>query len=202
MLDRRWNAANGPRHRWNARLVRYADDFVVLARYIGEPIQRFLNDLFEGELGLKLSQEKTRIIQLGQKGASLDFLGYTFRFGTSKLWPGQPYWQLHPSAKSQKRFRETIRNFLSKGNKVPPHDLLPTLNRKLCGWENYFRLGQPSVAFGKMDYYVTHRTWRHLRRRSQRKCHSFGKTGLHRALSNAGLFRLSQWRSRQRLVNT
>jgi len=199
-LDRQWHRAGGPRHRWNARLVRYADDFVVLARYIGEPIRRYLSDLLEGRLGLKLNQDKTRIFHLMDKGTSLDFLGYTFRYDKSRRGTRR-FWNLFPSTKSQQRLRDKIRNILNPRNKTPVHDVLPDLNKVLRGWGNYFRLGYPSVAFSKMDYYVTHRMWCHLRRRSQRKCHSFGKTGLHSSLTNAGLFRLGTWHSRQRLVN-
>lgn len=199
-LDRRWNAQDGPRRRWNARLVRYADDFVVLARYIGEPIKQFLTELLEERMGLTLNQDKTRILHLNEKGARLDFLGYTFRYDNSKRGTGR-YLNLCPSAKSQQRLREKIRAILSSGNKTPAHDVLQDLNPVLRGWGRYFNLGYPSVSFSKMDYYVTHRMWCHLRRRSQRKCHSFGKTGLHASLTNAGLFRLGTWHSRQRLVN-
>jgi RNA-directed DNA polymerase len=199
-LDRRWNDKTGPRYRWNARLVRYADDFVVLGRYIGEPIKQFLMDVLEACLGLKLNQEKTRIVNLRQEGESLDFLGYTYRHDRSKRGPGR-YWKLCPSAKAQLRFRDKIRSILRPGNKTPPQEVILVLNPVLRGWGNYFSLGHPSDAFGKMDYYVTHRMWCHLRRRSQRKCHSFGNTGLHAALTGAGLFRLSNWHYRQHLVN-
>lgn len=57
-----------------------ADDFVVLARHLGEPIERYLLDTLEGSLRLKVNREKSRIVQMRRKGASLSFLGYTFRY--------------------------------------------------------------------------------------------------------------------------
>ena len=200
-LDRRWHAKDGPRQKWNARLVRYADDFVVLARYIGEPIQRYLSVLLEGRLGLKLNRDKTRILPLGEKGEALDFLGYTFRYDESKLGKQGRYLNLVPSQKSQQRFRDKIRCILSSGNKTPPHDVIQDLNSVLRGWSRYFSAGYPNQVLRKMDWYVTHRMWCHLRRRSQRKCHSFGRTHLHASLTGAGLFRMGEWHSRQRLVN-
>lgn len=66
----------------SVQMVRYADDFVVLAnsrnlvvKYVRPAIEKFLS-----ERGLSLSQEKTKLFKLSQKGAQLDFLGYTFKY--------------------------------------------------------------------------------------------------------------------------
>ncbi len=199
-LDRQWHRENGPRTHWNARLVRYADDFVVLARYIGEPIQKFLTRMLEGHLGLKLNQDKSCIIDLGCQGTSLNFLGYTLRRDRSKGGLGH-YWNLFPSTKSQQRLRDKVRTVLGPGNKAPVAVVLEQVSDTVRGWGNYFNMGYPASAFSKMDWYITHRMWCHLRRRSQRKSHSFGSKQLHAQLTQAGLFRLGTWHSRQRLVN-
>jgi RNA-directed DNA polymerase len=199
-LDRQWHSDNGPRVRWNARLVRYADDFVVLARYIGEPIESYLTRLLEGHLGLKLNREKTCIIDLTCQGASLNFLGYTLRQDKSKRGAGR-YWNMFPSKKSQQRLRDKIRFVLRPGNKAPVKEAIEQVNMTVRGWGSYFNMGYPAEAFSKMDWYITHRMWCHLRRRSQRKSQSFGSTQLHAALTHAGLFRLGAWHSRQRLAN-
>ena len=70
---------DGPSHWANARLVRYADDFVVMARYQGYRIDEWLDAKFEGWLGLTIIREKTKVIHLDQ-AESLDFLGFTFRY--------------------------------------------------------------------------------------------------------------------------
>jgi len=199
-LDRQWHRENGPRTRWNARLVRYADDFVVLARYVGEPIQKFLTRMLEGHLGLKLNRDKTCIIDLGCQGTSLNFLGYTLRRDRSKRGPGH-YWNLFPSTKSQQRLRDKVRIVLRPGNKAPVEEAIAQVNDTVRGWGNYFNMGYPAATFSKMDWYITHRMWCHLRRRSQRKSHSFPSTQLHASLTQGGLFRLGTWHSRQRLVN-
>jgi len=69
---------DGPGQWANAKLVRYADDFVVLARYQTKAIAQFVESKLEQWMGLELNREKTRVVDLKQMGSSLDFLGYTF----------------------------------------------------------------------------------------------------------------------------
>ena len=70
---------DGPSHWVSARLVRYADDFVVMVRYQGYRIDEWLDAKLEGWLGLTIIREKTKVIHLDQ-AESLDFLGFTFRY--------------------------------------------------------------------------------------------------------------------------
>src|SRR5205085_9376637 len=107
-FDRRWQAPGGPRGRWNARLVRYADDFVVLARYIGEPIQASVEQVLEGEVGLRLNREKTQTVHLRAVGASLDFLGYTFRYDRERRRGPHRYLNLFPSKAAEVRLRGRV----------------------------------------------------------------------------------------------
>ena len=89
--------------------MRYADDFVVLApRYVGSELNRFMEDKLENWLGLEINREKTRVVNLKEKGASLDFLGYTFRYYDSLKGLGQ-YLNMSPSAKALKKQREKVR---------------------------------------------------------------------------------------------
>ena len=190
-LDRRWHAPGGPRARYNARLVRYADDFVVLARYIGEPIQRFLTETLEGHLGLQLNREKTRILALQEEGESLDFLGYTFRYDRDRHGrPDKKYWNLFPSKQAEQRLREKIRQKTSCHNKQPVPELIGELNRLLRGWGEYFKVGYPSGVFRRVNGYVGHRIACHLRRRSQRRCRQLDGDSLYASLTRAGLYRL------------
>jgi RNA-directed DNA polymerase len=189
-LDRSWHVPGGPRARFNARLVRYADDFVVLARYIGDPIQHFLEETLEGQLGLWINREKTRILNLTEPGASLDFLGYTFRFERDLGGRPKKYLNLFPSLGAQKRLREKVRALMDSRNKAPVPEMIGDLNRVLRGWGRYFGEGYPSRVFRRMNWYVHQQMLRHLRRRSQRRCRQLGDTSLYEALKRAGLYRL------------
>lgn len=186
-LDKAWHAAGGPRERYNARLVRYADDFVILARYIGAPIQGAVEEMVEGVLGLTLNREKTRVVDLQAEGASLDFLGFTFR--RDKDLQGRPwrYLNVEPSRKAMARLRERVRQIVHSGNKQPIPEMIAALNRMLVGWANYFRYGYPRKAFRKVNYYVRDRLTRHMRRRSQRRCRKLKGPSMYAALKAAGL---------------
>ena len=73
-----------------AKLVRYADDFVVLARYQSREAWRdFIESKLENWMGLEINREKTRMVDLKQEGASLDFLGFTFRYDRDR-YGGRP----------------------------------------------------------------------------------------------------------------
>jgi RNA-directed DNA polymerase len=78
-FDTVFHRPTGPAHWANAKLVRYADDFVVLARHQSEKLKEFLESQLETWLGLEINRDKTRVVDLREAGSSLDFLGYTFR---------------------------------------------------------------------------------------------------------------------------
>lgn len=68
--------------------MRYADDFVILARYPGRRIAAWAEATVEDWMGLENNREKTTVVRLEEAGASLDFLGYTFRYERDKY--GRP----------------------------------------------------------------------------------------------------------------
>jgi RNA-directed DNA polymerase len=168
-FDRVFHRADGPAQWAKAKLVRYADDFVVLARYISPQLQHFIESKLEGWLGLQLNREKTRILNLQSPGQSLDFLGYTFRYDRDRLGRDKRYWNLTPSRKALTRERAVLHEKLSlRRSHVPLPDLIIELNRHLRGWANYFSLGYPRKAMRDINAYVLRRLAQHLKRRSQR----------------------------------
>lgn len=186
-LDLRWN--RGPKKAWNAHLVRYADDFVVLARYIGEPIQTFLSELLEGKMGLTLSPEKTRIVNLREPGTSLDFLGYTFRFDRDLTGGDHKYLNLFPSKQSERRICAKIK-LRTERRVVPLPVVVAELNKDLLYWGRYFAGGYPSKVFRRIDRYVHMRMTRVLRNRSQRRMKVPDEHSLYSWLQSFELVRL------------
>jgi RNA-directed DNA polymerase len=166
-LDLRWHRAQGPRSRYNARLVRYADDFVILARYIGAPILSFLTELLEGKMGLTLNQTKTRILDLREAGTSLDFLSYTFRFDSGRN-GGDRYLNQFPSKKALTRRRAEVKALTCRRSALTLPRVVAELNRGLLSWGRYFSLGYPSKSFSDLDDYTRMRLVRFSRTRSQR----------------------------------
>src|SRR5207302_9257622 len=106
-FDHLFQRADGPAQWAKAKLVRYADDFVVLARYISPQLREWIEGKLEGWLGLHINREKTRVLNLQQSGQSLDFLGYTFRYDRDQYGRGtRRYLNLQPSRKAMARERE------------------------------------------------------------------------------------------------
>jgi RNA-directed DNA polymerase len=171
-FDKRFHASDGPAHGTPARLVRYADDLVVLARSQDPQLLARVDGLLEEWMGLTINRDQTRVVNLNDPGTHLDFLGYTFRYDRDRYGRAQRYLHVGPSAKALNRERATLRAMTSSrvGWKPIP-TLIRDLNRHLAGWANYFGQGYPREAFRTINEYVRSRLIRHLRRRSQRAFH-------------------------------
>jgi RNA-directed DNA polymerase len=162
-------SANGPGRWAKAHIVRYADDFVVLARYTGTQLCGFIESKIEAWLGLELNREKTKVVDLRQPGASLDFLGFTFRYDRSIKAHGSRYLNVTPSAKALQAERDALRSMIGKRQShVPVPRLIEKINQQLRGWSNYFSFGYPRRAKRTVNWYVRGRLMKHLCRRSQR----------------------------------
>jgi len=169
-FDRRFQRREGPGHWAKAKLVRYADDFVVLARYVGPQVQGWIEHTLEGWLGLKLNREKTRVVDLKQEGASLNFLGYTFRYQRDRQGRERRYLNVSVSDQALKRARQRVHELTDRSmSHRPVPQLVGALNRYLRGWANYFSYGHPRRAFHAVNAQVHSRLVQHLRRqRGQR----------------------------------
>ena len=175
LLDRVFHRS-GPAVWANARIVRYADDFVVMARYVGPRIEKWLEDLLEGKLGLRINRKKTRVVRVAKDGGSLDFLGYTFRWCRDLKGGDHKYLAIHPSAKALKRFRERVRDKTSPKRGLLPLDVIAgDLNAYLRGWTQYFSRFHRHSTFSSANVYVLDRVRNHLQRRSQRPCRPRGE---------------------------
>jgi len=190
-FDRTFRAVDGPGHFANARIVRYADDFVVLARYQGRRLIDFVESFIEARMGLTINRKKTRVIHLEEEGASLDFLGFTLRFDRDLQGRGRRYLNVTPSKKSLGREREQLRALTSRRMCFKPiPTLIQELNRQLMGWSTYFRYGYPRVAFREINRHVQIRLACHLQRRSQRRFRPPKGQTLYGHLVALGLLRL------------
>jgi RNA-directed DNA polymerase len=152
-----------------AKLVRYADDFVVLARYQGERLQASVEGFIEGRMGLTINREKTRIVDLKEEGAKLDFLGYSFRQDRDLWGREHRYLNVVPSAKSVAREKERIRELTDHHHCFQPlPEMIKRVNRQTAGWKNYFNFGYAREAMREINHFIQERLIRHTQRRSQR----------------------------------
>ena len=172
-FDRAFHAKDGPAQFANARLVRYADDFVVLARWMGPRIVAWLERTLEQDLGLAVNRTKTRVVRMHERGARLDFLGFTLRYDRDLHGRDRRYLTVVPSTRAQARAREKLRGLTSASVKTPLADTVATVNVFLRGWRTYYRYGYPRVSFRRINYYLQVRFRCFLRNRSQRCSHPF-----------------------------
>ena len=161
-LDRLDKEVN-ERKELKARMVRYADDFVILARVgqgtaLLERLKRWLKNR-----GLTLNEKKTRLVDIRQE--AIKFLGFSVSWRRrKKLWWG--YAHVEPHTQSQQKLRDGVRELLNHWTQVrPEEEVMCALNRKLKGWRAYFRYGHPAHALGKLDYYLQNKLRRWLWKR-------------------------------------
>jgi RNA-directed DNA polymerase len=136
---------------------------------VSPKLHGFIETKLESWMGLEINREKTQVIDLKQKGASLDFLGFTFRYEPDHFGHGHRYLQVGPSKKAVKRERAKLHELTSgPARSTPIPTLIASLNRHLKGWGNYFRYGYPRRALDQINEHVQVCLRQNLRGRSQR----------------------------------
>jgi len=187
-FDKVFHRPGGPACWANARLVRYADDFVAMARYQGKQLQGWIEEKLEGWMDLEINREKTRVVNLKEEGESIDFLGYTFRYDRDLRGRGHRYLNVFPSKKSLARERERLRKMTGTRYCFKPVPLVvKKLNRQLYGWSSYFNFGYSRDALREINSFVRSRMAVHLGRRSQRPFRSPEGRTLYEHLDRMGL---------------
>ena len=179
---------DGPGVWAKARLVRYADDFVILARYQTPRLMAWVEQTLEGRFKLTINREKTRVVKLSEAGASLSFLGFTFRYDRDLHGRDRRYLNVFPAKKSVARLREKLRRASGRQPGDAASDCSSVrCNRLLHGWKHYFSLGYPRVAFRAVNRYAVEALTRHLQRRSQRPFRPPAGVSFYAQLQSLGL---------------
>jgi RNA-directed DNA polymerase len=135
---------------FRARVVNYADDFVILSRgFAGEALA--WTKAVMTKLGLTLNEAKTSVKDARREG--FDFLGYTLgpqRYRKDGHW----YLGACPSKKSVQRIKTKVGDMLRSRNKRAWPDVRAKLNRLLAGWSAYFGHGTRLQAYRAVDNHV------------------------------------------------
>jgi RNA-directed DNA polymerase len=165
------------------RMVRYADDFVILTRSYEEAAAALaLVAAWVAENGLVLHPEKTRVGDCRQPGEGFDFLGYRFEAGRRDV-----------RLKSFQRLRDTIREKTKRTRGQSLEFVIADLNRTLRGWFGYFKHAQP-LTFAKLDAMIRRRLRALLRKQEKRPgpgiCLNDHRRWPIAFFANAGLFAL------------
>jgi group II intron reverse transcriptase/maturase len=159
-LDSRWDSKMG-------HLFRYADDMVILCRSQkqAEASMRWIEEVVH-ELGLELNTDKTH---MGHIREGFDFVGFTFREGPSPK-TGKMVRSRMPRKQSRKNIRHNLKETL-KGECLGRslEEIIPTLNRSIRGWAQYFRGSQCYQALLDLHGYVCEQLRIFMRRRHKTK---------------------------------
>jgi RNA-directed DNA polymerase len=181
VLDMYW----AERYASLGKLVRYADDFVIICRS-----KRAAQEAFQAvttiitRLKLTLHPTKTQIVDMGQAG--FDFLGFHFHKLVSKRTHTRlPY--MWPSQKAMKTVRKKLHDITARKRLSNPFsEMVRYLNRVIRGWRGYFRIGNSSQKLLQLDRYVRRRLRQWVRTQKGARGHWDGR-GFERMLAHSGL---------------
>jgi RNA-directed DNA polymerase len=151
----------GRGEQFRARVVNFADDFVILSRSNAKEALEWTRNVIT-RLGLTLNEAKTSIREA--RTESFSFLGYTFgphRFRKDGHW----YLGASPSKKALERFKGKVGELLVPGNKGKWPEVRDRLNQMLRGWSSYFSYGTRTQAYRAVDNYVYQGVRQFLRKR-------------------------------------
>jgi RNA-directed DNA polymerase len=165
------------------RMVRYADDFVILCR-TREEADAALAEVraWVSENGLALHPEKTHVGDCRQPGQGFEFLGYRFEAG-----------ERHVRQKSLNKFKDSIREKTRRTRGDSLARSVADLNPLLRGWFGYFKHAH-HTTFGKLDGFVRRRLRAVLRKQEKRPgqgiCRADHQRWPNAFFAEAGLFAL------------
>ena len=168
----------------NWRLIRYADDFVLMVagdRHHAEALREEVSAVL-APLGLRLAPEKTKVVHIDE---GFTFLGFDIRRlrkrGTSKY-----YVYTKPSRKAIQAIKDKVKAKTYRSTRHQELDeLIRSLNRSLAGWANYFRYGVSKAVFSAIDSFTWLRLMRWIRRKYEGK-HRLGMKDLRRRFCDKG----------------
>ena len=152
-------------------IVRYADDFVILARSWVDGFLQRVEGILEGRMGLTVNRGKTKVLDFREPHTTLTFLGYDFRMVRDRLFgTGKRYLTFGPSKKSMKGIREKIHAIThARNGLLTVEKVVGRLNKLTKGWGAFYSVGYPSKAFHAVNGYALRRMARFLNRKSQRR---------------------------------
>lgn len=137
-------------------IVRYADDFVIMVRGTrkqAEGIKGEVSEFLSEHLGLTLSPEKTVITHVDQ---GFDFLGFHMRRYDER----RPIFLVRPSKKATEKLLRRVDEVLATCLHVPEVEWIPSLNRLLRGWVEYYRRTNAKRMFNRLDHIIWWKVFR------------------------------------------
>jgi RNA-directed DNA polymerase len=175
---------------WQAHVINYADDFVILSR--GHAAEALAwTDRTMARLGLTLNRAKTRLCDA--QAERFDFLGYSFGQHCFRQ-TGRRFIGASPSARSVQRLKDKVGAILVPGNMGRWDEVRDTLTRLLRGWCGYFSPGSHYVADRAIEAHIYDRVRNFLARRHKMPARRIGPFTMAAVFSTYGVPRLRHCR--------
>ena len=185
-FDTAWRAG-GLERRWQARLIRYADDFVVLCRAKAAQVQVVVADQLEA-LGLTLNATKTRVLDARRQ--AFTFLGFTVRVTRSRR-TGREFPLIRPSADARQRLRDKVKTLTGRDHlALPAPTVIAAINRVLRGWAGYFYFQHCTRDFSALRWFIEERVRTYLRRKHRHRTRAYQAFPYAVLYGRLGLYRL------------
>ena len=188
----------GHEHRYQARIVNYADDFVILCRRRAEDAMTAMRGMMQ-RLKLTVNETKTHVRRLPAE--SFDFLGYTFgRMYSPRT--GGAYLGARPARKKVLGVCHRLNELVGKlPTFIRPEALVYQVNQVLRGWANYFGYGTYTPAFVSVHQHVLHRVRQWLRRKFKVPGRAYREYPDSRLERELGLLNLTRFQRRHSWAN-
>jgi len=168
VLDTLW-VVKRVQERLGARLIRYADDCVILCRGNTDRILKGVKRVFD-DLGLTLNEEKTHVVDARQE--MFHFLGFTIGMKRGRK-TGKMYPHIEPTKKALKHIRSEIKQLTTERySAIPTEVVIRRVNEVARGWVGYFRYGNCTKTMSSFRRYLVYRMRIYLRRKHH--YHSLG----------------------------
>lgn len=187
LVDRIVNDTRKLFYQMGIKIVRYADDFVLMGKRITQQVVDRLWKILD-RMGLKLNENKTRIIQAEK--TAFNFLGFAVRYDRDLKGRNKHYWNIIPSDKAGKKIREKINAFLAKSGHLSPIRVTQGLNVMIRGWLNYYDIpgvSYPAMGKRRLRHYLYERLNRYYNRKSQRRSRLYGQQAFELLVRKWGL---------------
>ena len=170
LLDRIWDRHDLER-KYGARLVRYADDLVLLcAKGTARPLAMLKHVL--NRLELTLNETKTTVVNAWEE--SFKFLGFEVRMNRGHS--GRAYSHIQPSKSAVQRIKAKVTALTQRNlTPIPLPTIVQRLNQSLRGWACYFDYSNSTQAFGEVKRHAEERLRTHLRKRHKVKARRIGQ---------------------------
>jgi group II intron reverse transcriptase/maturase len=174
LVDRIVNNAQSLFSKHGVKMVRYADDFVLMGKTLPTEVIEKLKSLLY-RMGLSLNEGKTQ--KIDAKTDSFNFLGFTIRYDKGIKDSNTRYWNIIPSKKSEQKIRDKVKVYLRTHGHYKALDVADGLNSIMRGWLNYFSISgvsYPAMSKRRLRVYLINSLYRYYNRKSQRKSRLYG----------------------------